>query len=88
MGDSFGRLGQPEEVAPMPWSEKSAMDEKVRFIGDYQQDGAGVAAWMRRVSPGSHNRSALDGDDFTQHSPLRVSPNGLRAPAFIFPAQV
>ncbi len=63
-----------------------------RGVGDRlalaRRDRAGVAAWMRRVSPGSHNRSALDGDDFTRHSPLRVSPNGLRAPAFIFPAQV
>ena len=30
---------------------------------------------MRRVSAGSHNRGALDGDDFTPHSPLRVSSN-------------
>ena len=33
---------------------------------------------MRRVSLGSHNRGALDGDDSTPHSPLRVSSNGLR----------
>ena len=33
---------------------------------------------MRRVSLGTHNCGALDGDDFTPHSPLRVSPNGLR----------
>ncbi len=41
-----------------------------------RRDGAGVVAWMRRVSPGSLNRGALDGDDFTPHSPLRVSSNG------------
>ena len=33
---------------------------------------------MRRVSPGSRNRGAPDGDDFTPHSPLLVSSNGLR----------
>jgi transposase len=27
----------------MPWSETSAMDEKVRFIGDYQRDLLSVA---------------------------------------------
>src|SRR5713226_3551867 len=33
---------------------------------------------MRRSLPGSDNRGALDGEDFTPHSPLRVSSNGLR----------
>jgi len=54
------------------------MQQGVRRRQDLaRRDGTGVAARMRRVPPGSHNRGALDGDDFTPHSPLRVSPNGL-----------
>ncbi len=41
---------------------------------------------MPRVSRGSHNRGALDGESFTPHSPLRVSPIGLLGRALRAPS--